>query len=148
MQRIQVRLRNSRGVFLGAIALGGITGAAALVGGDVGLAIFGFLLLTAFGAYLGLSRSEFAVIGTSDADERQRQIGLEAVGVAYNAVVVVALGGFLWELTRGDGQSGTPVPRAQAAVFGALTCAFATLAVLWVLPLGPRRASASCSRPR
>jgi hypothetical protein len=90
-------------VFLGAIALGGITGAAALVGGDVGLAIFGFLLLTAFGAYLGLSRSEFAVIGTSDADERQRQIGLEAVGVAYNAVVVVALGGFLWELTRGDG---------------------------------------------
>ncbi len=103
MQRIQMRSRNSRGLFLGAVALGAVTGGAALIGGDVPLAIFGFLLLTAFGAFLAFSRSEIAVIGSADADERQRQIDTEAVRFSYQAVVFVAVAGFVWELTRGDG---------------------------------------------
>jgi hypothetical protein len=67
------------------------------------MAIFGFLLLAAFGTFFGFSRSELAVIGGPDADERQREIDNEAVRIAYMAVVTVAVCGFLWELTRGDG---------------------------------------------
>jgi hypothetical protein len=103
MQRIQMRSRNSRGLFIGGIALGAISAVAALIGGNPGMAIFGFVLLTGFGTFLAFSRSEFAVIGSADADERQRQIDFEAVQIAYMAVVTVGVCGFLWELTRGDG---------------------------------------------
>ncbi len=102
MQRIQMRSRNSRGLFVGGLVLGAIVAVAALIGGDTGMAVFGFMLLAVFGAFLGLSRSEFAVIGTADADERQREIDHEAVQIAYMAVVLVAVCGFLWELAHGN----------------------------------------------
>ncbi|MEY2469478.1 MAG: hypothetical protein QOF21_2176 [Actinomycetota bacterium] len=102
MERMQMQSRNNWVGFAGGVGLAGITAGAALLGGRVGMAVFAFALLTGFSAVAFLSRSEWATIGRADADERQRSIDNESVRVAYMAVLLVAIPGFLVELARGN----------------------------------------------
>lgn len=84
------------------VLLGAVVAALAWRNGNTGLAVFAMLLLPAFGAWHAFARSETAIIGTSESDERQRRISAEAVGYAYQAVVVVSVLGFFTEVAHGD----------------------------------------------
>jgi len=48
------------------------------------------------------SRTEWAVAQTGAADERQRSVNTEAMAYAYHAVVLVAVAGFFWELSKNE----------------------------------------------
>ena len=61
------------------------------------MAMFAVVALSVFGAYLAFSKSEYAVAGTPEGDERQRSISLEASHFGYLAMTLVAVLGFLWE---------------------------------------------------
>ena len=85
-----------------AVALGAIAAALATSNGEFGFAVFAFMLLTLFGAYVGFSRSEWAIMQTGEGDERQRAVNVEAMQYAYYAVVLVTVTGFFFELAADD----------------------------------------------
>jgi len=95
-------LTGRQALFPTSVILAAVVAALALRSGDVSLAVFAAVWLPAFGAWQAFARTETAVIGTSDSDERQRRIKAEAVGYAYQAVVVVAVLGFFTEVARGQ----------------------------------------------
>lgn len=95
-------LTGRRALFPFSILLGAIIAALAWRNGDTGLAVFAMVLLPAFGAWQAFARTETAIIGTSESDERQQRINAEAVEYAYQAVVVVSVLGFFTEVARGD----------------------------------------------
>jgi hypothetical protein len=84
------------------VALGGVWFAAAAAGDNVGMGVFGFVVITALAAYMAFGRGEFSAISRGD-DERQKTIDLEAMQFSYMVLVVVALTGGFFELARGDG---------------------------------------------
>lgn len=95
-------LTGRRALFPFSLVLAAVVAALAWRNGDTGLAVFAMLLLPAFGAWLAFARTETAIIGTSESDERQQRISAEAVGYAYQAVLVVSVMGFFTEVAHGD----------------------------------------------
>ena len=102
MQRMQVSRPTDRWLLPAGIAMGCAITTAALIADRPWFGLFGLALLTAFGGYMAFSRSEFARIQGSTADERERNINLEAMQFSYSAVCLVAVAGFLYEIARGS----------------------------------------------
>lgn len=95
-------LTGRRALFPFSVILGALVAVLAWRNGDKGLAALAILLLPAFGAWQAFARTEAAIIGTSEGDERQQRISTEAVGYAYQAVLLVSVTGFLAEIARGE----------------------------------------------
>ncbi len=95
-------VRGRRSALPFSVLLGSIAAALAAMNEKYAFAVFSLVLLSAFGAYLGYSGSEWAVVQGADADERQQSINLEAMRWSYYAVVLVAVGGFFVEVATGD----------------------------------------------
>jgi multisubunit Na+/H+ antiporter MnhF subunit len=87
------------------LLLGGAMFVAATIGGEpeLGLAMFAVMVAYTF-LLVGLSgRSEVvAVLRGRPADERLAGFNVHATAVAGTVALVVALGGFLWEIAQGQ----------------------------------------------
>lgn len=84
------------GVMVALVAL-----VAGVIGRDVVFGLLAFAVVVAFTVYVCFSRTEWAAVQRADADERQRDINMRAMQIAYMVVVVVAVIGWLDEVARG-----------------------------------------------
>ena len=110
------------GVLLGLLVL-----AASTIGGQPGLGVAMFAVMAIYSAILVVfgGRSEtIGVLGGRAADERLASFNIAATAVAGIAAILVAIGGFLWAIARG--QSG-----ADFAIVAAVAGIAYLVALLW-----------------
>lgn len=101
MQTARSPVDRRRSGSIRAIVIASVYAAAAMVGHHLGLAIFGFVLIGAFGVFRAYSNSEWARIDGPEADERERDISVRAMALSHVIVVHVALAGAIFELAHG-----------------------------------------------
>ncbi len=93
--------------------------AAAAVGGQpqLGLGMFGVMAVYSLALVLFGERSEtIAALGGRPVDERLASFNIRATAVAGSVAVIVALGGFLWKIARGEPASDFAMVAVAAGV--------------------------------
>lgn len=130
MPRTDLRRNGSRGwrdryprliVLLASVALGLLAGFGYARNDEMTRGVIAVVLMTLFGAVAALSKDEFFVADSPEADERQRSMGADASRIALSCVMFVAVAGFMWEIYTGE----SPGAFTLICVVGALSYGFA-----------------------
>jgi hypothetical protein len=102
------------GLLMGAVML-----AASAVGGQPGIGLGMFAVMAIYSAVLMIfgGRSEtVGVLRGQPADERLASFDLAATAVAGTVAILVALGGFLWQIAHGQSGSDFALVAAAAGI--------------------------------
>ena len=84
------------------LLLGVLLGGAAWIGDRPGFGAFALVLMAAIGLAFAFGGETLRGLGGRDRDERWASIDLRATAISGAAVIIVAIGGFVVEIARGE----------------------------------------------